>query len=159
MRMRRAKTRSSMAAACASARAGIRHSVAVCVMCMLSWNAAVADKQDARTAQIVGLGATTCRQFAADVATDPQVLRDYLAWAQGFMSGIVLSRPPGVDAGLNLNPPTFGVMAQLRFLPRAMRAERGAQLLHSRRGALQAAPAGRQDLMQGYEMTGTDTVE
>jgi hypothetical protein len=85
-------------------------------MCVLSWNTVAADKQDARTAQIIGLGATTCRQFVADAAADPQVLKDYLAWAQGFMSGIVLSRPPGVDAGLDLNPPTFGLMAQLRFL-------------------------------------------
>ena len=51
-----------------------------------------------------------------DAATDPQVRKDYLAWAQDFMSGIVLSRPPGVDAGLDLNPPTFGLMDQLRFL-------------------------------------------
>lgn len=32
------------------------------------------------------------------------------------MSGIILSRPPGVDTGLDLNPPTFGLMDQLRFL-------------------------------------------
>ena len=32
------------------------------------------------------------------------------------MSGIRLSRPPGVDVGLDLNPPTFGLMAQLHFL-------------------------------------------
>ena len=85
-------------------------------MWALGWNTAAAEEQDARTAQIVGLGAATCRQFTADAAADPQVLRDYLAWAQGFMSGIILSRPPGVDADLDLNPPTFGLMAQLRFL-------------------------------------------
>jgi hypothetical protein len=32
------------------------------------------------------------------------------------MSGIILSRPPGVDVGLDLNPPTFGLIAQLNFL-------------------------------------------
>jgi hypothetical protein len=85
-------------------------------MCALGWNTVAAEKQDAGTAQIVGLGAATCRQFTADAAADPQVRRDYLAWAQGFMSGIVLSRPPGVDVGLDLNPPTFGLMDQLRFL-------------------------------------------
>ena len=85
-------------------------------MCTLGWNAAAAEEQGARTARIVGLGAATCRQFTADVAADPQVRKDYLAWAQGYMSGIILSRPPGVDAGLDLNPPTFGLMAQLRFL-------------------------------------------
>jgi hypothetical protein len=85
-------------------------------MCALEWNAADADEQDARTARIVGLGAATCRQFTADAAADPQVRKVYLAWAQGFMSGIILSRPPGADVGLDLNPPTFGLMAQLRFL-------------------------------------------
>lgn len=85
-------------------------------MCTLGWNTVAAEERDARTAQIVGLGAATCRQFSADVAADPQVRRDYLAWAQGFMSGIILSRTPGVDVGLTLNPPTFSLMAQLRFL-------------------------------------------
>ena len=86
------------------------------MICTLSWNTVAAEEQDGRTARIVGLGAATCRQFTADAAADPQVQKDYLAWAQGFMSGIILSRPPGVDAGLDLNPPTFGLMAQLRFL-------------------------------------------
>ncbi len=86
------------------------------MICTLGWNTVAAEEQDARIAQIVGLGATTCRQFTADAAADPQVRRDYLAWAQGFMSGIILSRPPGVDAGLELIPPTFGLMDQLRFL-------------------------------------------
>jgi len=69
-----------------------------------------------QTARIVGLGAATCRQFTTDAAADPQVRKDYLAWAQGFMSGIILSRPPGVDVGLDLDPPTFGLIDQLRFL-------------------------------------------
>ena len=94
----------------------IRHSTAVCVMCALGWSSVAAEEQEARTAQIVGLGAATCRQFTVDAAADPQVRREYLAWAQGFMSGIILSRPPGVDVGLDLNPPTFGLMDQLRFL-------------------------------------------
>jgi hypothetical protein len=95
----------------------IRHSAAICVMWALGWNTVAAEEQSARTARIVGLGAATCRQFTADAAADPQVRRDYLAWAQDFMSGIIiLSRPPGVDVGLDLNPPTFGLMDQLRFL-------------------------------------------
>jgi hypothetical protein len=72
-------------------------------MYALGWSTVAAEEQEARTARIVGLGAATCRKFTADAATDPQVRRDYLAWAQGFMSGIILSRPPGVDVGLDLN--------------------------------------------------------
>ncbi len=71
---------------------------------------------EARTAKIVGLGAATCGQFVGDIAADPRVRRDYLAWAQGFMSGIILRRPPGVDEGLDLNPASFNLIAQLRFL-------------------------------------------
>jgi hypothetical protein len=32
------------------------------------------------------------------------------------MSGILLSRPPGIDAGLDLNPATFNRINQLQFL-------------------------------------------
>lgn len=67
-------------------------------------------------ATIVGLGAATCRQFNDDVRSNPLIRRDYLAWAQGFMSGILSSRPPGVDEGLDLAPPTFPVLRQLDFL-------------------------------------------
>jgi hypothetical protein len=68
------------------------------------------------TAAIVGLGATTCQRFNDDVRSNPAVQRDYLAWAQGFMSGILLGRPAGVDQGLDLNPPSFGMLNQLQFL-------------------------------------------
>ena len=68
------------------------------------------------TAKIVGLGAATCVQFLVDAKANPGIQRDYLAWAQGFMSGILLSRPVGVDEGLNLNPSTFPLLKQLEFL-------------------------------------------
>ena len=65
---------------------------------------------------IVGLGATTCRRFKEDIKSDPSIRKAYLAWTQGFMSGILSRRPTGVDEGLNLNPATFGLLDQLRFL-------------------------------------------
>jgi len=46
----------------------------------------------------------------------PAVQRDYLAWAQGFMSGILLSRPAGIDEQLNLLPLAFPLLEQMRFL-------------------------------------------
>ncbi|WP_454633528.1 OpgC domain-containing protein [Bradyrhizobium cenepequi] len=67
-------------------------------------------------ATIVGLGATTCRRFKEDIKSDPSIRKAYLAWTQGFMSGILSRRPPGVDEGLDLNPATFGLLNQLRFL-------------------------------------------
>ena len=55
--------------------------------------AASAGEEPPVTAKIVGLGATSCLQFTNDVKQNPAVQRDYLAWAQGFMSSILLSRP------------------------------------------------------------------
>lgn len=73
-------------------------------------------RAESQTRNVVGLGATTCQQFNEDIKADPQVQRDYLAWAQGFMSGILLGRPPGIDMGLDLNPSTFSLISQLTFL-------------------------------------------
>ena len=67
-------------------------------------------------AKIVGLGATSCAQFLSDAGTMPAVQRDYLAWAQGFMSAILLSRPAGIDEHLDLLPPALPLLKQLRFL-------------------------------------------
>jgi len=78
-----------------------------------AWSQLWAEPQKAG---IVGLGAATCRQFIDDVRSHPMIRRDYLAWAQGFMSGILLGRPPGVDDGLDLDPVTFGLASQLDFL-------------------------------------------
>ena len=71
---------------------------------------------NAQSAKIVGLGATSCERFATDTKSNPLTSRDYLAWTQGFMSGILLSRPAGIDEGLDLNPTTFGLLNQLHFL-------------------------------------------
>jgi hypothetical protein len=73
-------------------------------------------RAEAPKAKIVGLGAATCQQFNDDVKSKPLIRRDYLAWAQGFMSGILSSRPPGVDDGLDLDPATFSLVNQLQFL-------------------------------------------
>jgi hypothetical protein len=67
-------------------------------------------------AKIVGLGATPCAQFEQEANERPAVQREYLAWAQGFMSGILIGRPPDVDVGLDLNPRGFGLHSQLDFL-------------------------------------------
>lgn len=73
-------------------------------------------KAEPAMAKIVGLGASTCTQFARDVTKNPAIQRDYLAWAQGFMSGILLGRPPGVDESLDLVPTTFPLNKQIVFL-------------------------------------------
>lgn len=92
-----------------------------CLWTTLSWAFVLmatngAARSEAQTRKIVGLGATTCQRFNADVATNLASRRDYLAWAQGYMSGILLGRPAGVDDGLDLDPTTFSLLNQLKFL-------------------------------------------
>ena len=57
--------------------------------------------------KIVGIGATSCAEFLNQARETPAVQRDDLAWAQGFMSVILLSRPTGVDERLDLLPPAL----------------------------------------------------
>jgi hypothetical protein len=73
-------------------------------------------RAEAPTRKIVGPGATPCQHFITDIATNPANRRDYLAWAQGYMSGILLGRPVGIDDGLDLDPPAFGLLNQQKFL-------------------------------------------
>lgn len=96
--------------------AGLRPSRLLLVMALSSILAIKASGAEAPKARIVGLGATTCQEFNNDIKANPALRRDYLAWAQGFMSGIILSRPPGVDQGLDLAPKTFDLISQLHFL-------------------------------------------
>jgi hypothetical protein len=39
-----------------------------------------------------------------------------MAWAQGFMSGMLASQPGGADQQINLNPVTYDLVSQLHFL-------------------------------------------
>jgi hypothetical protein len=88
----------------------------VAVSCVFGLIAMTGTAQSEPTRKIVGLGATTCQRFNTDIAANPSSRRDYLAWAQGYMSGILLGRPAGVDDGLDLDPPTLGLLDQLKFL-------------------------------------------
>lgn len=97
-------------------RAGNLLAVVVLTMVALATDTALGVRAQPLKATIVGLGAATCQQFNDDVRSNPLIRRDYLAWAQGFISGILSSRPPGVDEGLDLAPTTFPAMRQLDFL-------------------------------------------
>jgi hypothetical protein len=86
------------------------------VSCAFVITTNVAARPGSLTCKIVGPGAATCQRFNADIAMDPSNRRDYRAWAQGYMSAILLGRPVGVDDSLDLVPPTFGLPDQLKFL-------------------------------------------
>jgi hypothetical protein len=66
--------------------------------------------------KIVGIGASSCAHFSKGVARNSQVERDYFAWAQGFMSAVLLSAPKGQDESLDLSPEVFPIQRQASFL-------------------------------------------
>lgn len=76
----------------------------------------------AQTIRIVGIGASTCARFNQEISQKPAMERDYVAWAQGFMSGALIRAPQGVDDDLDLLPPSFPIEKQADFL-RAFCAE------------------------------------
>ena len=70
----------------------------------------------AQMVKIVGIGAASCVHFNEEIARDPRSERDYFAWAQGFMSGVLAQAPQGVDEGLDLTPPSVSLQKQAAFL-------------------------------------------
>lgn len=77
-----------------------------------SWSKAEAQ---AIRGKVVGLGTATCQRFKDDVKSNAIVRRDYMAWAQGFMSGMLASQP-GAGEEINLHPATYDLVNQLHFL-------------------------------------------
>jgi hypothetical protein len=80
------------------------------------WLLWAATPVSAQTIKIVGLGATNCGQFMHETAQNSSLQKDYVAWAQGYMSGLLIRAPVGVDESLDLLPPTFPLLKQLEFL-------------------------------------------
>ena len=70
----------------------------------------------AQSVKIVGLGATTCARFLQEIDGKPQAEREYFAWAQGYMSGLLIRAPEGKDEDLDLMPPAFPLLKQAEFL-------------------------------------------
>lgn len=66
--------------------------------------------------RIIGPGAATCEDFVRDIRVNPTMEREYFAWAQGFMSGVMLRAPTGVDEDINFNPEQFRVGEQIRAI-------------------------------------------
>lgn len=85
-------------------------------VCIVAVGILLATNAYAQSVRIVGLGATTCARFLQEVRGKPLLERDYFAWAQGYMSGIVISAPPKVDESLNLAPLSFPLQEQAAYL-------------------------------------------
>jgi hypothetical protein len=70
----------------------------------------------AQPVEIAGIGVTRCHDFIQQVGRDPAVEGDYFAWAQGFMSGVLLRGRPGQDESLKLVPSQLPPEQQRQFL-------------------------------------------
>jgi len=70
----------------------------------------------AQTVNIVGLGAVTCEQFNSEVRQNFNIQRDYFAWAQGFMSGLLMRASSETERNIDLNPTAFPLLKQVEFL-------------------------------------------
>ena len=75
-----------------------------------------ASSATAQMVKVVGIGASSCTQFIREIGSNSSAERDYFAWAQGFMSGVLVQAPPGVGEGLDLDPASLALPAQAAFL-------------------------------------------
>ena len=74
-------------------RSKLAHAVRRCLWTTVSWTFVLIAtngtmRSESPSRKIVGPGATPCQRFNADIATNPASRRDYLAWAQGYMTGL-----------------------------------------------------------------------
>ena len=81
----------------------------------------------AQSVKIVGIGASPCMTFLQQASADPRAGREYMAWAQGYMSGLLVRAPEGKDENLDLAPPTFPLRKQAEFLRIFCEKNRGAE--------------------------------
>ena len=90
--------------------------IAGCLLAFAAWAWAGTAMADPSVGKIVGLGATDCARFTEELAALKGAEREYIAWAQGFMSAILMTRPTGIDEGLNLSPEQMPLSSQVAFL-------------------------------------------
>jgi hypothetical protein len=93
-----------------------RHRTISFLTALLVLVVAGADAQQNVPVKIVGIGAANCARFTADAAQSIEVEKHYIAWMQGYMSGIMVGRPTGVDEGIDLEPTKFPLRAQIQFV-------------------------------------------
>ncbi|UZF90934.1 hypothetical protein [Bosea sp. NBC_00550] len=70
----------------------------------------------AQLVAVVGTGTAKCSQFNDSIVVRVEEEREYFAWAQGYMSGVLIGAPPNVDDNLLLIPEGFPIAAQMNFM-------------------------------------------
>lgn len=74
------------------------------------------DQAEAQSVKIVGIGASSCGFFLRVTSGNPEVEKNFFAWAQGYMSGLLLRAPAGKDEDLDLAPDAYPLLKQAEFL-------------------------------------------
>ncbi len=64
--------------------------------------------------EIVGLGATSCSQYLQEIGGNGAVEREYLSWALGYMSGLLVRAPVGEI--VQLRHPDMPLARQAEFM-------------------------------------------
>jgi hypothetical protein len=70
----------------------------------------------AQSVKIVGIGSSSCGYFLRETDGRSDVEKNFFAWAQGYMSGLLLRAPPGKDEELDLAPDAYPLLKQVEFL-------------------------------------------
>lgn len=102
-------------AGCSGPEVALSRLSTVVLVLLIAWMSFAA-RAGAQSIKIVGVGASSCAQFLKDIEAGPQIERGYFAWAQGYMSGLLIRAPAGKDEDLDLTPPAFPLKKQANFL-------------------------------------------
>lgn len=96
--------------------APVRGIVGATLLVVLNGGGLLTGTAQAQSVKIVGIGASTCTRFLQEIDGNLHAEREYFAWAQGYMSGLLIRAPAGKDEDLDLTPPAFPLLKQAIFL-------------------------------------------
>jgi hypothetical protein len=86
------------------------------MLCIVVAGALTVRPVKAQTVKIVRIGASSCRYFLSETRGKPEVEKNFFAWAQGYLSGLLWRAPPGKDEDLDLMPEAYPLLKQAEFL-------------------------------------------
>ncbi|MCR4524429.1 MULTISPECIES: hypothetical protein [Bosea] len=89
---------------------------ALLALCAVAVGTLSNGQAEAQSVKIVGIGASSCQYFLRETDGKPEVEKNFFAWAQGYMSGLLLRAPPGKDEDLDLAPDLYPLLKQAEFL-------------------------------------------
>lgn len=89
---------------------------ALLALCAVAVGTLFNGQSEAQSVKIVGIGASSCQFFLREINGKPEIEKNFFAWAQGYMSGLLLRAPQGKDEDLDLDPDVYPLLRQAEFL-------------------------------------------